>query len=113
MSVREGPGLNRELQSGPPFHYIDYEPVTTGAASVGYVVGTNARRAEPGRYPPFFVAKIILAFCTQDCWLRFNNARAVPVFLPSRTWVAYEILTSIIYHQQATVAGALQLTFQG
>jgi len=105
--------VNKELALGPPYRNIEYHTDTTRARMDDHPVGVTAFAREPGRLPFFFVAKRIMVYNTQNCWLLFNNAKALPTFVPANTYMVFDVLLSRLYYYRDTVDGTLQVWFQG
>jgi hypothetical protein len=91
--------------------YDDYAEIDFTGNEVDYKIGTAAHAADPTI--PLFQATQLTLVATQDCWVRFNDAKRVrhPI-LVGETYV-YQLKCSIIYVVRDVADGTLYLRATG
>jgi len=62
---------------------------------------------------PAFEGKDLLFFATENCWIRFNDASAVPHYVPANTYMRFHQKCILFFVQRDTVSGTLRAWIEG
>lgn len=94
--------------------YDDFATINFTSVQTEYVLGTNANAAKAGSWPSGVVAKQLRFFATQPCWVRFNDADAVPQFIPATmNPLPFTKRVSKLYVFQHDTPGTLHVWIEG
>jgi len=93
--------------------YADYAQISFTATQQVYVIGTNANAAKSGSWPSGAIAKEIVYYATEDCWVRFEESDGVPQFVPKEFPLRSFKRVSKYYVYQDTAPGILRAWIEG
>lgn len=107
MSSKEKP-----IMANHDYPFFDSEVATTSGTQQVYNVGKN-QRDSPGGMKKLFVSKETLIKCDQDVYIRFNKATSYQHTFYANVYYTVRSNIWAVFYEQVSVAGTLELKFDG
>lgn len=104
--------INAVFLANKDYPYEDYHEDTTLGTYQRYSVGDNNKLGK-GTQHKLFVAKSTLILCTEDVYIKFNNANNVVNTLLADTFYEFDHNIYAIYYADVDVAGTIYIWVEG